>query len=231
MHRPRHQSCHTTPLQSPCTSPLVSNRDLHFRNYDTGSMHSGSHSYTQTTNNNNHLHNQFKQQPTSLPTQSTAVEQDSISITSNNSINNQIRARINSLKNTAFSTPKFFRRKLISSDKQQSTDSQQSQSLASTPNQNNPQTPQQQHHSSSTATTPTSDSKSWFQRWNFSNNSSKDNNSVNSTTTNIQDKEYVHIINDRPLNSVKADLIHAFLSVSVFSYVILYTSLFFAALY
>jgi hypothetical protein len=104
-------------------------------------MHSGSHSYTPTTPTTNYNH-QIKQQPASLPTQPT-VEQDNISITSNNSINHQIRSRINSLKNTAFSTPKFLRRKLATSDKQQSTDSQP-QSLATTPNQNQPQTQQQQ---------------------------------------------------------------------------------------
>lgn len=180
-------------------------------------MHSGSHSYTPTNyynqnTSNNQINNIKQSQNTSLPIQS-SVEPDNISINSNNSINYQIRSRINSFKNTAFSTPKFLRRKLTSSDKQQSTDSSVQhthvQSLATSPNQQPNTQQQQQQHSSSTATTPTNDSKSWF-RWNFSN---KDYGSTNSTNSTIQDKEYVHIINDRALSNIKADLIHAFLTV------------------
>ena len=213
--RHRHQSCHTTPLQSPCTSPLVSNREIHFRNYDTGSMHSASHSYT--TNSYNNSNNSQNKNSTSLTSQSTN-EQDNISVSSNSSINIQIRSRINSFKNTALSTPKFLRRKLTSSEKQQSDSNVQ------VPTQSNPTTPNQQYQCSTKATTPTTDSKSWFQRLTFNTSSHKDNtnsNSVSSSGTNIQDKEYVHIVNDRVLNSVKADLIHAFLCVSVKNFILI----------
>ena len=55
---------------------------------------------------------------------------------------------------------------------------------------------------------PNLDSKSWFQRWNF-----KQEN-INTQNEQDKEKEFTYLINDRPLNSVKADLIHAFLSVS-----------------
>lgn len=54
---------------------------------------------------------------------------------------------------------------------------------------------------------PSMESKSWFQRWNF-----KQEN-INNQNEQEKEKEFTYIINDRPLNSVKADLIHAFLSV------------------
>jgi hypothetical protein len=53
------------------------------------------------------------------------------------------------------------------------------------------------------------ESKSWFQRWNF-----KQEN-INTQNEQEKEKEFNYIINDRPLNSVKADLIHAFLSVRI----------------
>jgi hypothetical protein len=56
---------------------------------------------------------------------------------------------------------------------------------------------------------PNLDSKSWFQRWNF-----RQENINNSQNEPEKEKEFTITINDRPLNSVKADLIHAFLSVS-----------------
>jgi hypothetical protein len=64
--------------------------------------------------------------------------------------------------------------------------------------------------SESPMNTPNMDSKSWFQRWNFR--------QENISQQNEQDKEkeFTFLINDRPLNSVKADLIHAFLSVSFY---------------
>ena len=58
--------------------------------------------------------------------------------------------------------------------------------------------------------TPNMDSKSWFQRWNFRQEN------VNTPTEQDKEKEFTYLINDRPLNSVKADLIHAFLSVTHF---------------
>ena len=57
---------------------------------------------------------------------------------------------------------------------------------------------------------PNMDSKSWFQRWNF-----KQENINNTQNEQEKEKEFTFIINDRPLNSVKADLIHAFLSVKI----------------
>ena len=83
-HGPRHQSCHTTPLQSPCTSPIVTNKDIGFlRHCDSSNNQS---------------------------------DNDNISINSNNStnINQQIRSRINSFKISMFTTPKFYRRKILS---------------------------------------------------------------------------------------------------------------------
>lgn len=50
-------------------------------------------------------------------------------------------------------------------------------------------------------------SKSWFQRWNF-----KQENINTAQPDQEKEKEFTYVINDRPLNSVKADLIHAFLS-------------------
>lgn len=55
------------------------------------------------------------------------------------------------------------------------------------------------------------ESKSWFQRWNF-----KQENINTQNEQQEKEKEFTFVINDRPLNSVKADLIHAFLSVSLF---------------
>ena len=94
-HGPRHQSCHTTPLQSPCTSPIVTNKDM------SGFMQRNdpnSNSVNNTTTNNN-----------------SSDYGDNISISSNNSnINQQIRSRINSFKITMFSTQKFYKRKYFS---------------------------------------------------------------------------------------------------------------------
>ena len=58
------------------------------------------------------------------------------------------------------------------------------------------------------------DSKSWFQLWNFKQVY------INTQNDQEKEKECTFIINDRPLNSVKADLIHAFLSVSIKSKII-----------
>jgi hypothetical protein len=129
-------------------------------------------------------------------------------------LNQQIRSRIRSLKNTAALTQKFFQKRKPS-DKYP-TDSN---NIVSSPQQQ-----QQQPPSLPIPITPTTDSKSWFQRWNFgqnnnnnsSNNSSLDDSCSSSNSTNIQDKEYVYVVNDRPLNSIKADIIHAFLSVSFY---------------
>lgn len=166
LRRPRHQSCHTTPLQSPCTSPIVTSKDLGFlRHCDSatssnatpatmGTPHSNSVSGSGGTsaisssaagrvyNNNNHHgqythqhhhsvshpnsnmnnHQQQQQQQHHLPHQTstggsnTPAENDNISIGSTNSsnINQQIRSRINSFKNTMFQTPRFYRRKIMS---------------------------------------------------------------------------------------------------------------------
>lgn len=142
-HGPRHQSCHTTPLQSPCTSPIVTNKDLGFlRHCDS------------TSNTNQQSDNE----------------------NSNNSTNNiqQLRSRINSFKMSVFTTPKFYRRKILTPDK--------------------------------VGDSPNLDSKSWFQRWNFRQEN------INNQQNEEKEKEFSFLINDRPLNSVKADLIHAFLS-------------------
>ena len=93
-HGPRHQSCHTTPLQSPCTSPIVTNKDLGFLRHDPNN--------SIVNNQNNNSTNQMN----------SSDYGDNISLTSNNSnINQQIRSRINSFKITMFSTNKFYKRK------------------------------------------------------------------------------------------------------------------------
>lgn len=141
-HGPRHQSCHTTPLQSPCTSPIVTSKDMFLRD------------------------------------SSQNIDSDNISISSNNSnnINQQIRSRINSFKITMFSAPKFYR----------------------PPDKQVPDSPNMSIDPGS---------KSWFQRWNF-----RQENINTAQPEQDREKEFTYVINDRPLNSVKADLIHAFLS-------------------
>ncbi len=70
-------------MQSPCTSPIVTNKDLGFlRHCDS------------TSNTNQQSDNE----------------------NSNNSTNNiqQLRSRINSFKMSVFTTPKFYRRKILS---------------------------------------------------------------------------------------------------------------------
>ena len=86
-HGPRHQSCHTTPLQSPCTSPIVTSKDGFLRMNGSD------------LNHNTH-----------------GSDNDNASISSNTStnINQQIRSRINSFKFSMFNTPKFYRRKILS---------------------------------------------------------------------------------------------------------------------
>ena len=97
-HGPRHQSCHTTPLQSPCTSPVVTNKDL-------GGFLRGDMNMLQQHGNNT---------STSNSNMNSSDYGDNISISSNNSnINQQIRSRINSFKITMFSTQKFYKRKFV----------------------------------------------------------------------------------------------------------------------
>lgn len=99
-HGPRHQSCHTTPLQSPCTSPIVTNKDLGFLRQDPMSMNMNT---TNSIGINSVNANQMN----------SSDYGDNISISSNNSnINQQIRSRINSFKITMFSTNKFYKRKI-----------------------------------------------------------------------------------------------------------------------
>jgi hypothetical protein len=125
-------------------------------------------------------------------------ENDNLSIGSNGStnFNQQIRSRINSFKISMFNGPKFSK----------PGDSNNSNSSGNSSGGNKvPESPQM-------------DSKSWFQRWNFKQDNGHSN-SVSSSASNTsqsndqeKEKEFTFIINDRPLNSVKADLIHAFLS-------------------
>ena len=82
-HGPRHQSCHTTPLQSPCTSPIVTSKDMFMR--DTSST---------TTSQNIDLDN------------------ISITSNNSTNINQQIRSRINSFKITDLArVPQFLKRR------------------------------------------------------------------------------------------------------------------------
>jgi hypothetical protein len=187
---PRHQSCHTTPLQSPCTSPVVTNRDFLIRNsHDTGSLHGGHNGHH--NNHNNHVYNRSNSNK-----QQSVDNSDNISMSSVNSTINtpNIRSRINSFKNSMFATPKFNK-------------------------------PPMDNQGSSVTTTPrvaeSPDSKSWFQRWTFRpdiSNTSQSNDPNNHHLHHQQqqqdkEKEFIFEIKDKPLNSVKADLIHAFLSI------------------
>jgi len=105
-HGPRHQSCHTTPLQSPCTSPIVTNKDMSgfLRSNDPNSISNNSNNInSMSSSNNNNLNNNNNSHSNDYG--------DNISISSNNSnINQQIRSRINSFKITMFSTQKFYKR-------------------------------------------------------------------------------------------------------------------------
>jgi hypothetical protein len=129
-------------------------------------------------------------------------EEKLIDALNNNSISpsniqNHIKTKFNLLKANVFLTPKFSKRKNQTPDKINdsspcSTTRQTVQTPTQTPNLNN------------------TDSKSWFQRWNFKH----DSYTINSTNSlNNQDREFTSLIGDRPLNIIKADLVHAFLSV------------------
>lgn len=81
-HGPRHQSCHTTPLQSPCTSPIVTSKDMFMR---------GDHGNHHNMDNSDNI---------------------SLSSNNSNNINQQIRSRLNSFKiGNVFSTPRFYNRR------------------------------------------------------------------------------------------------------------------------
>jgi len=206
-HGPRHQSCHTTPLQSPCTSPIVSNKELAFLRDQTN----------QTT-------------PTSTQMNAMSNENDNNSSSSSSSnVQQQIRSRINSFKMSMFTTPKFYRRKMVTPEKMNPSMNNTSSttpttnvtpSLINNNNNNNNNTNNMIQMSNGQAPntqptptqsngneTPILDSKSWFQRWNF-----RQENINTQPQIDEKDKEFTFYVNDRPLNSVKADLIHAFLS-------------------
>ncbi len=194
--RPRHSSCHTTPLQSPCPSPLITNRE--FRANDSSA----------SSNINSNSQNRYPQHQRSASINE-ADNHDSLSISSNNSLNlnQQIRSRITSFKNTVLSTPKFYKRKLSTEPQQNPNTSKQSEISSSQ---------KQQHEQQINNSSSNSDSKSWFQRWNFRSDSINGTNS-NATSQDVnRDKEFTFAINDRPLNNVKADLIHALIMVSKF---------------
>ncbi len=57
-HGPRHQSCHTTPLQSPCTSPIVTSKDM-FNTRDS-SQTIDSDSISISSNNSNNINQQIR---------------------------------------------------------------------------------------------------------------------------------------------------------------------------
>lgn len=128
------------------------------------------------------------------------------SSTNSNNFNQQIRSRISSFKNSVFNPQKMYK---------------PAEKTAESPNMSG------------------DNSRSWFHRWNFKQpQQDNSNNSVNTSVHNAsmnssshhasnasmssnsgaadqdkeKEKEYTFVINDRPLNSVKADLIHAFLS-------------------
>jgi len=151
--QPRHQSCHTTPLQSPCTSPLPLTKELVNMPDFTPSI---SRAY---------------------PKGSLSETPDNMSLLSSNSpnLNQQIRSRINSLKK--ISLQKFSKRKLVTPENV--TDSPGPTNTLNTP----------EH------------TRSLFQRL-----------SLNSSSQPVE-KEFSFIITDRPFNTVKAHLIHAFLMI------------------
>lgn len=131
----------------------------------------------------------------------------SISSTNSNNINQQIRSRINSFKISMFTTPKFYRRKIMSKILSPFS---RSGSAHRDPKRLIPVLCLSLLAPEKGGESPNLDSKSWFQRWNFRQEN------INNPSQNEQEKEkeFVFVLNDRPLNSVKADLIHAFLSVS-----------------
>lgn len=185
----RHNSCHTTPLQSPCTSPLMPMK-LDFNRFNHHNHHQQQQQQRQHQVGYDTPNSMLNASIKSIDQQSSSSSQS----TSNN-FNQQIRSRINSFKNSVF-TPKFYRR-----NKMQTPEKDSSHST---------------HHQAppSGSTTP-DQSRSWFQRWNLNKQDSSSGTSVNSLINQEQrDKEYIYTINDRPLNNIKADLIHAFLSTS-----------------
>lgn len=221
IHAPRHQSCHTTPLQSPCSSPLVSSKDIgKFRHYDSAStmntplMSSNRHQMSAPSSASKASAPIAIVTPQKEPDTVSICSQTSNSSTTSSSNFNQIRSRINSFKNSVL-TPRFYRRKVVQPDNSCNTNQTVLINNNSHVNQT-PVTANKVPDSPSTASNGSSNidaSKSWFQRWNL-----RPSDSTTSSTSSViaveRDKEYTHVINDRPLNSVKADLIHAFLSVS-----------------
>ena len=123
VNRPRHQSCHTTPLQSPCTSPMISTKDMLFiRNNSIMNNNDISMLTPPTNSNNNHYGENLNM---SSPFLMRNLNNTSLNSSNNSSINsnvgsssssnsNQIRSRINSFKLSMFTNSKFNRRKIMS---------------------------------------------------------------------------------------------------------------------
>lgn len=58
-HGPRHQSCHTTPLQSPCTSPIVNNKGF-IRHCESNQNQSENNSISIGSNNSTNINQQIR---------------------------------------------------------------------------------------------------------------------------------------------------------------------------
>lgn len=132
--RPRHQSCHTTPLQSPCTSPMISTKDMLFiRNNSTIATGSDLMTPTNKTTNGVNYGGGVGAENNALNMSSPFLMRNlnniSLNSSNNSSINagssssgssnsNQIRSRINSFKLSMFTNSKFNRRKIMSKEKQ-----------------------------------------------------------------------------------------------------------------
>ena len=190
--RLQYSSCNTTPLHSPYTSPIALNREALFK---------------KQVNMN---YTMIQQSPNQKIMDS---EEKLIDALNNNSISpstfqNQIKNKLNFFKNNVFTTPKLGKKKTGTPDKQ-INDSPCSMRLQ---NQNTPQGQSQAPATPNSGTDP----RSWYQRWNFRQNDSFSMNSTNSLNSSQEkEREFLFTINDRPLNVIKADLVHSFLSVSL----------------
>jgi hypothetical protein len=108
------------------------------------------------------------------------------------------------------SSPKFNKRKLLVNDQQPSQmPSLHTPYIPTTPVQIHKDSNNNMHTYYQQMESPASNSKSWFQRWNFR---SSDGSASNHDP--IRDKEISFFVTDRPLSNIKANLTYAFLVVN-----------------
>ena len=175
----RYHSCNTTPLQSPLTSPIAVNREMAFKN-------------------NSNLNSSAIQQSSNIKqmdSEDKLIDALSKNTISPSTIQNHIKNKLNIFKSNMFTPPKMGKRKNILVTPDKVIDSTSSSK------------PQQQNiQSNGTPNLNTTDTKSWFQRFNFKN----DANSLNPTNaSNASEKEkeiYSFIADDKSINLVKNKL-------------------------